>query len=83
MWLDGGELFHVSQYLQPTARDHMAALILAEQKNTAAAIQGIKAVMFFPLRLATYFTTPLAILGEIVYFIYVNTENRDLHKKRK
>ncbi len=82
VWLDGGELFAVAQYLQPNARDYLAELILAEQKNTATALQGIKAMMFFPARLATYLASPVAILGEIVYFIFVFTENEELHKKR-
>lgn len=81
IWLDGGELYRVSQYLEPKARDYLAELILNEQKNTAEAIQGIKSAMFFPVRMATYFASPLAILGEIVYFIYVHTDSKELHKK--
>jgi Zn-finger nucleic acid-binding protein len=81
LWVDGGELLRIAHFLQPTARDFLAELILQEQKNTQEAVKGITSALFLPARLLSGILTPLALLGELFYIIYVYTDNTSLHKK--
>jgi uncharacterized protein len=82
MWLDAGELIRIAEYLQPHAQDFLAILMLEEQKSTAVAVSGIKATLFLPARLVATFITPIALLGELIYIVYVYTDITALHKKQ-